>query len=228
MKKNNKTFAAITIILAIVAGGYLWFNSQKSVPKYVIDQSDFLDGNELIKDIPESQLSDTEIDGLILMREEEKLARDVYTSLWEKWEVNIFNNIADSEQTHTNAVKTILDRYGLEDPVIDESVGVFTSPILGELYDTLVTQGSSSLMDALIVGATVEDLDINDLNDLLNKTDNTDIIRVYKNLNKGSRNHLRAFVAQIENLGGEYSPQYISQELYDQILSSEQERGLVG
>lgn len=228
MKKNNKTFAAITIILAIVAGGYLWFNSQKSVPKYVIDQSDFLDGNELIKDIPESQLSDTEIDGLILMREEEKLARDVYTSLWEKWEVNIFNNIADSEQTHTNAVKTILDRYGLEDPVIDESVGVFTSPILGELYDTLVTQGSSSLMDALIVGATVEDLDINDLNDLLNKTDNTDIIRVYKNLNKGSRNHLRAFVAQIENLGGDYSPQYISQELYDQILSSEQERGLVG
>ena len=223
-----KPFAAITIILVMVAGGYLWFNSQKSVPEYVIDQSDFLDGNELLKDIPESQLSDTEIEGLILMREEEKLARDVYTRLWDKWKINIFSNIAESEQTHTNSVKTILDRYGLEDPVIDESVGVFTSPTIDELFDTLVTQGSSSLMDALIVGATVEDLDINDLNDLLNKTDNADIILVYNNLKKGSRNHLRAFVAQIESRGGEYSPQYISQELYYQILSSEQERGLIG
>ena len=56
-------------------------------------------------------------------------------------------------------------------------------------------------MDALIVGATVEDLDIKDLIDLLNKTDNPDIILVYNNLNKGSRNHLRAFIAQIESLG---------------------------
>jgi len=229
MWKNYRTYTLLAIFLVVGGGGgYLWFNTRNPVTKYEIDPSDFLNGDELIKDIPESQLSESEIQGLILMREEEKLARDVYKTLGEKWNANIFINIAGSEQTHTDAVKDLIDRYGLDDPVTDESVGVFTSSIISELYDTLVTQGDSSLIDALIVGATVEDLDINDLNELSNETDNPDIIVVYKNLNKGSRNHLRAFVSQIESLGGEYSPQYISQELHEQIITSEQERGSIG
>lgn len=229
MKNTYKIFAVIAVILVSIGGVYWWLNNKNNtVYEYIIDQSDFLNGTELIDDIPESKLSEEEIAGLILMREEEKLARDVYTNLGEKWGSNIFTNIAESEQTHTDAVKELLDRYGLDDPVRDDSVGVFTSPRLGELYDALIAQGSSSLLDALIVGATVEDLDINDLNELLEETDNSDIIIVYNNLNKGSRNHLRAFVGQIKRLDGAYSPQYISQEEYVQIISSEQERGSIG
>ena len=59
------------------------------------------------------------------------------------------------------------------------------------------------------------------------ETDNSDIIKVYNNLQKGSRNHLRAFFDQIENNGGSYSPQYLSQEEFNSIISSEQEKGQV-
>ena len=184
-------------------------------------------GYNLIADLPKSDLSGEEKNGLILMREEEKLARDVYTTLGDKWGIPIFYNISRAEQVHTDAVKALLDRYGIEDPVKDDATGVFTSPELAKLYNDLVQKGSSSLMDALEVGATIEDLDIHDLNNLLAKTDNEDIIVTYKNLNKGSRNHMRAFSRQIWNRGGAYEPRFISRAEFNNITSSQHERGFV-
>ncbi|MCG7850565.1 MAG: DUF2202 domain-containing protein, partial [ANME-2 cluster archaeon] len=170
-------------------------------------------------------LTDAEIAGLKLMREEEKLARDVYMELYDKWNLPIFNNIANSEQTHTDAVKTLLDMYGIEDPVTTDEPGVFANQELQTLYNSLVNQGSASLLEALIVGATVEDLDIKDLNELNAQTENQDILLVYNNLIKGSRNHMRSFIAQIENNGGAYTAQFIDQSELDEITGSSQESG---
>lgn len=151
------------------------------------------------------ELSPEEIDGLILMREEEKLARDVYLELYDIWGQQIFLNIANSESTHTNAVKLLLDKYNLTDPVTGDTRGVFTNQDLNELYASLVETGSTSLLDSLIVGATVEDLDIYDLQRLNEISDNQDITAVYDNLEKGSRNHLRSFTKVIETMVGHTS-----------------------
>ena len=193
--------------------------------QYVVDESDNIKPHTLLSNTPAGELSDAEKAGLIQMREEEKLAHDVYVTLYEKWGQNIFNNISKSEQTHTDTVKYILDKYEIEDPVKDTTVGAFTLPQMQKLYDSLVKQGNKSLTDALIVGATIEDLDIDDLNKLLAQTDNEDIKIAYQNLNKGSRNHMRAFIRNLERNGGEYSPQYISEEEYQEIISGKQERG---
>ena len=226
-KKQSINVIIILLSIVILSGCVNTQENQTSSDEYIIDQSDFVEGNELIKDIQKSELDEEEIAGLVLMREEEKLARDVYNTLGEKWGTRIFTNIAKSEQTHTDAIKVLLDRYNIEDPVKDDSIGVFTSPELDELYKQLVKQGDSSLLDALIVGAIVEDLDIKDLNELSAKTDNADIITTYNNLNKGSRNHLRAYVGQIKDNDGSYSPQYISQAEFNAIISSAQEKGQV-
>jgi len=195
---------------------------------YEIDSHDFVDHMFLIENIEAAELSQAETDGLIQMREEEKLARDVYLTLGDVWGQQIFTNIASSENTHTEAVKTLLDRYEIEDPVTDDTIGVFQSETMQGLYDELVEQGSKSLTDALVVGATIEDLDINDLNNLLGNTDNEDIIIIYENLAKGSRNHMRAFMRNLENQGGSYEAQYISADELQTILDSEQERGQAG
>ncbi len=193
--------------------------------QYVVDESDNIKPHTLLSNTPAGELSDAEKAGLIQMREEEKLAHDVYVTLYEKWGQNIFNNILKSEQTHTDTVKYILDKYKIEDPVKDITVGVFTSSQMQGLYDSLVEQGNKSLIDALVVGATIEDLDIDDLNKLLAQTDNEDIKIAYQNLNRGSHNHMRAFTRNLERNGGKYSPQYISEEEYQEIISGEQERG---
>ena len=178
-----------------------------------------------INAFPKQPISEEEKEGLIEMREEEKLARDVYLTLYNKWKLQIFKNIAESEQTHTDSVKYLLEKYEIEDPVKSDEIGKFSNPKFEQLYKNLVEKGSKSEVDALIVGATIEDLDIADLKYWINKTDNEDIKFVYENLMKGSRNHLRAFVRMLNNYGVNYSPQYISKEEYEQIINSQMERG---
>jgi len=173
----------------------------------------------------DSTLTEAEIAGLLYMREEEKLARDVYLALYDQWQVQVFQNIANSEQTHTDSVKTLLDRYGLEDPAEGKDLGEFTNQDLQDLYNSLVETGSQSLVDALRVGAAIEEIDILDLEENLAQTDAEDITLVYENLMKGSRNHLRAFVSTLEREGETYTPQYLSQEAYDAIIGSPVERG---
>jgi hypothetical protein len=170
-------------------------------------------------------LSDAEIEGILYMREEEKLARDVYLTLYEAWGLPIFQNIARSEATHMEAVNTLIDRYGLADPAAAE-VGVFTNPTLQKLYDQLVAAGRTSLADALRVGAAIEEIDILDLQERQAQTDQADIELVYENLMKGSRNHLRAFASTLTRQTGKtYQPQFLDPASYESIVNSARETG---
>lgn len=178
--------------------------------------------------MPYQDVEAVEQEGLIAMREEEKLARDVYLALFEKWELAIFDNISQSENRHTEAVKSLLDKYGIADPVTDDTPGVFKNPAVQKLYDDLTAQGSMSALDALKVGATIEDMDIYDLNAKLAATDNDDITTVYANLKSGSENHLRAFVFQITSLGATYTPQFITLDEYNQIIAGTNGKGRRG
>lgn len=179
-----------------------------------------------LAEINATGLTADEQDNLIYMREEEKLAHDVYMTLYTQWNLPIFQNIANSEATHTEAIRTLLLRYGLEDPAVNQGLGSFTNETLQALYEQLVAAGSQSLADALTVGATIEDLDIVDLQDSLAQTDKADISLVYENLMKGSRNHLRAFTNTLQQqTGGTYQPQYLDQATYEAIIASEVERG---
>ncbi|MFM1931319.1 MAG: hypothetical protein RL226_622 [Bacteroidota bacterium] len=147
-------------------------------------------GNEM-STLSASGLSADEAAGLLFMREEEKLARDVYTKMYELWGMPVFQNIARSEQNHMDQIKLLLDRYDLTDPAL--APGQFTDPDLQALYDQLVVQGSASLADAMNVGILIEQTDIADLQSRIAQTDNTDIQWVYNNLLNGSYNHLAAF-----------------------------------
>ena len=174
-------------------------------------------------------LSDAEAEGILYMREEEKLARDVYLTLYEKWGLPIFQNVAASEQTHMDAVGTLIERYGLDDPIEGQDIGAFTNQTLQGLYDQLVDEGAQSLASALRVGAAIEEIDILDLEDWMAQTDHADITLVYENLTKGSRNHLRSFVSTLERQAGEtYQPQYLDQVAYGAIIGSAMERGRRG
>lgn len=187
--------------------------------------SPYPDRTSQINAFPQEAISVDELKGLIYMREEEKLARDVYTALYIKWNTTIFSNIASSEQTHTDAVLTVLNKYSITDPVGSRGAGEYADSALQVLYTQLVAQGSKSLLDAYTVGATIEDLDIFDLHKQLAKSDNQDIRFVYENLTKGSRNHLRSFYSQLLLSGGAYTAQFISQAEFDTIINSPKETG---
>ena len=176
--------------------------------------------NESVK---ESSLTEEETNDLLQLREEEKLARDVYLYTYEKYGLAIFINISNSEQTHMDQVLELLSSYDLEDPA-KKDTGAFNSEELQNLYAQLVAKVDISAIEALIVGATIEDLDIKDIKDFIERTEKEDISDVYENLMCGSRNHLRAYYAQIIENDSLYSPAYISQSEFDSIISSDNEQ----
>lgn len=174
------------------------------------------DDNDNVALIP---LSQTEINDLKFLREEEKLAHDVYLFSFEKYQINIFNSISQSEQTHTESVLALLNKYGIVDPA-SAQIGIFNNQDLQALYTSLTAQASISLVEALKVGATVEDLDINDIDDFTVNTTKSDLLSVYNNLNCGSKNHIRSYSSQLAIYDVIYIPQFISIEEYNEILSS--------
>jgi hypothetical protein len=174
------------------------------------------------------ELSAEEEERLQFMREEEKMARDVYRTLFNLWEEPVFDNISRSEQRHMNSMKRQLDIYGIEDPVIDDTVGVFDNEVLGNLYQELVSQGEESLEMALRVGAYIEEIDILDLEEAIAGSGHDDVVRAYENLLRASRNHLRAFVRKLESMGIVYEAVEMDPAQLDEIVDSPMERGARG
>jgi len=138
-------------------------------------------------------LNDAEKATLVFMREEEKLARDVYITMFEKWDDKIFSNISAAEQRHMDAILVQLVKYGVPDPAAGLEIGSFKNADLQKAFDELVAQGEMSLADALRVGRLIEEMDIEDLLAAIDETSKTDLDRVYGNLLKASYAHLKAF-----------------------------------
>jgi hypothetical protein len=176
------------------------------------------DGSCSLLEEPLPELSEAEQTTLLFMREEEKMARDVYITLYEVWQTPVFVNISKAEQQHMDQIKLLLDNYDLPDPALEES-GVFTNADIQGLYDSLVERGKSSQIEALQVGALIEEVDIADLQKALSETENPVLETVYTNLMNGSYNHLRSFARNIEYLDYAYQAQHLSQEEVDDILN---------
>lgn len=157
---------------------------------------------------------------LLHMREEEKLARDVYLEMNDLWSHSVFVNIAASEQRHMDAMLKMVDLYGLTDPVGDNPRGVFEDSYLFGLYNELLLQGAASLADAFHAGAKIEELDMIDLANAIIETDESPLQRSYSNLLAGSCNHLRAFASHIVSLEGSYEPKYLDQKVYEDCIGT--------
>lgn len=200
-------------------------------------------GGKTIDSQGSQTLDANELTHLEYMREEEKLARDVYITLGSRYpQMKIFGKIDDAEQRHTCAVCDLLEKYGQQDPNTNDNVGVYTGKDYGAYFtnkfEQLVARGSISKLEALYVGAYIEEMDMIDINYCPGEivkldngigsasdcgkiyTDNQDIKRLYNSLLEGSKSHLRAFVNNIERTEGKgtYVAQVLPQQEVDKIL----------
>ncbi len=139
------------------------------------------------------ELDSAERATLLAMREEEKLAHDVYVTLGAETGLAVFTRIASSEVRHERAIERLLTRYGVVDPTDGLGVGEFASARFQSLYDELVAEGSASRRAALGVGVRIETLDIRDLQAAIRRSDEPQLDRTYESLLAASRQHLAAF-----------------------------------
>ncbi|WP_397445105.1 DUF2202 domain-containing protein [Polaribacter sp. R77954] len=207
------TVLFVIIILAIVVNAC----SDGSQDEFIL-----FDLND-VEDVQESTtILQEDIDALLFMLEEEKLARDTYEYLDNTWSLSQFENIKKSEQAHMDAIEDVLKQNEISYTILPK--GVFSNKDLQAHYNTFKEDGAKSVINALKIGATIEDLDIKDLENYVSLTKNSTLISIYQNLICGSRNHLRSFMRGLDNNEGTYTPQFITQDAFDSIVNSSQEQ----
>ncbi len=157
------------------------------------------------------------------LREEEKLAHDVYVALDAR--ASVFANISASEQTHTDAVRALLERYGVSDPAQGRAPGSFSNATFQTLYGALTARGATSTVAALQVGAEIEELDISDIRAMRAAVTRADVSATLDNLERGSRNHLRSFWRQLQSAGAAYTPSHLDAASFRAIAESAMEAG---
>lgn len=140
--------------------------------------------------------SDTLAEDLTFMREEERMARDLYLAFAEKYgDDTAFARIAKSEQRHFDATGRMLENFGLEDPSDGLEAGTYADDELTALYEELLEQGMASLEDAYDAAIAVEEADIADLTAAIERTTDDAATRLFENLKRGSEQHLAAYTA---------------------------------
>lgn len=171
-----------------------------------------------------NNLSDEEEAGTRYMREEEKMAHDVYVFLLEKWDLPAFDHISNAETRHFSAMGFLVENFGIDDPAQAET-GKFQNAKIAQLDNSMTEQGSKSLIDALKAGAYIEEVDIADLRQYIDQTDNEQIKGVYQNLLWASGNHIRAFTRQLAGRGENYTPVVLDADVYAEIIGATPQRG---
>lgn len=217
MKTKNMFFG-----MMLMASASLGFTSCNNSP---IVEDEFFEKSAVIPTITDfPELVSGEEAGILFMREEEKMAHDVYVAFGQTTDLAIFDNIASSETNHYNAIGYLISSYKLTDPSTGDE-GTFKNPDLAALYEKLVAAGKVSLTEALKTGALIEETDIADLEKLIAATSNSALLQIYGNLLRGSRNHLRAFASTLATYQINYTPTVLSTEAYTQIVTTPMETG---
>lgn len=232
MKTNlrNLVMGSLMIVTIGLAGSCQKESAKNESPEFAAVLNVLADGTSTFNEVNlksgflgTAELTASDLASLLKMKEEERLARDVYAALYKKWNSQIFSKIFAAENNHLNAILTLLENYGELTPA--GVAGKFEDPEVQALYDKLVSDGSVTLAGAYKTGALIEDMDIKDLETAIAGTTNENVIMVCENLYKGSRNHLRAFNRELTALGMVYTPVYITQDEYNLIINTAVEKG---
>ena len=201
MKKINPKILVTTIVGVIAllgVGGYFVLNNNSDkddAPVTALNANTSKTTTTETKDTPTLAGKSTE-EQLLYLIEEEKLAHDVYTVMYQKYGANVFGNILQSESTHQGKVLTLLQTRNITDPRSSE-IGVFKNQDLQALYNQLIAQGNKNATEAYKVGVAIEEKDIADISTQLSTAKDDDVIAALESLRSGSENHLRAFNRQL-------------------------------
>lgn len=221
---NRKTLIPATIVALIVIG-LVWFFLIGQIasfkePQAVDGTQTSMHGTAMLMNVsnePTGTLSEEERADILFVFEEEKMARDVYTSLGATWSWQSIGHVARSESMHMSAAGAILDRYAVAEPKETQVSGTYHDKQLQALYDQLMRDGSPSQLDAIKAGLYIEEFDIADIKKRMSRSDDKDVRQVYQYLLDGSYMHLRHFSMKLAQLGGTYEPKVLSKDEFAAI-----------
>lgn len=172
-------------------------------------------------------LGETARAALRFQLDEERMAGELYLALGEMHAARPFTNIPRAEARHRELLQNLAARAGLPIPAATVA-GRYETAAIQARYDALLARGRGSPLEALKVGALVEEQDIADLRALAITTDQAELKAAIAALERGSQHHLNAFVRNLEARGVSYAPQVLDAEVYAALIADNCERAGCG
>ena len=148
------------------------------------------------------ELNQDEIRDLQRTREEQKMALDLYQEFYMLYDQYIFDRVAERKAEQMQKVKSLLEVYGLSDPIsgIISLRGAYNNLSVQQDYDYFYALGIQSLNEALKASAQVEEQNINTKKNYLRKTENLLLRRTYDNLIRSSEQNLQSFIRNLDQM----------------------------
>jgi len=225
MKKNTVLILPLLLSMALLSGCMVVTNEEYASPplaQTTIDGWTELNAeavDELDYSNPHGILSLEAMEGLVFLRNGERLAEDVAQELMGAYGSHPFYGQSVAERSHGRAISELLERYAIHDSVGIQLHGEYSDPFWQSEYDFYVAQGDLSYVDALLVSLEIQEAALVDLRYWaeLSESDVV-VVEVFQALLLATRNHLRLLNNELESVGFEYTPVYLSQAEYDQIV----------
>src|SRR6476620_4362177 len=166
-------------------------------------------------------LSPAETKALINLHDNQKLSLFVYDSLYAIWGINPFGNIRSAESQHVNFLDDVADNYALELETNEpgNSAATFTTPQAETIYQESISKGSLSVVDALKMGARLEEMSLQVLHNAKAVTIKSDLLHTFDILAMGSKNNLQAFNRRLKMYGITYEPGFLEQKDFRNIIN---------
>lgn len=165
------------------------------------------------------KLTEQEEMDLLFSCEQEKLLRDVYLYSFDKYGNAIFNQIAGSQNVRMSELKGLISSYNLDDPT-SLDIGMFSTSSFQDIYNTALIQSDSSLESAIMAILYLEDKDMVDIREFISNTTKENMLYTYEFMYCTSENHIRWLYPELLLEGGTYTPQFISQDDFNEIINS--------
>ncbi|MCK9630945.1 MAG: DUF2202 domain-containing protein [Methanoregula sp.] len=225
---RNTPFIALLFVVCMlaVAAGCTSQQGSKTVvtPAVTIAVPDNDASQKAFLSMPQAPLNETETTDILYLQEAEKFDHDLNTALYGMHsDIPVFLHIANASGVYMAIDNVILQRYGIPSPE-NEAAGVFTNQKLQQMYTADINSGYASATTALTSSATFEDMHIADLQGAMGRTDNSDLQFIYRQQLASARNNLRLLNQWITAYGGTYTPTYITQASYNEIISTPMEQ----
>lgn len=161
------------------------------------------------------------------MYEEEKMSYDLYTEFFNRWGLNVFDQVRESEAIHMLRIEELMETKDMPQGtgISGGDKGFYENKDVQALYDEYTVLGNISDITALETAALMEENDIANLRAHIKMQTDDRALKVFAQMERASRNHLRAFVKSLKISGIEYQPAVLSQSEYDNIINNVKERG---
>jgi len=164
---------------------------------------------------------------LFKLYQEEKMSYELMGEFYNNWQLEVFNSVKERDEKHVWCMDKVIMKYGYENN--NSAAGnLFNDKKIQAFYDEMSVKGSISDLSALEAAAYIKERSIYELRERIVTQSDPYIVKVIFLMEQASQKQFRALVESIKLSGSDYTPVYLTEDEYNNIVAPVNSRNAAG